>query len=733
MSTTGTGQLQQSVLNSPLTTTFAGTAIASSYPQGVASPLTTQLGTQASASTSVYLSDLPFRVVQNGWGTAERDRSNGERGSNDGKTITLNGKTYTKGIGVHADSTLTYALGGKYSQFTSDIGVDDEVGNNGSVAFQVWADGVKLFDSGTMYGSTATKQVNVNVSGKQELKLIVTPADGSINSDHADWAAASLVSVPTPPVQPASETYLSDLSFQVVQNGWGTVERDRSNGENGSNDGRTITLNGTTYTKGLGVHANSTVTYTLGGKYAQFISDIGVDDEVGSNGSVAFQVWADGAKLFDSGTMYGSTATKQVSVNVSGKQELKLIVTTADGSNSSDHADWAGAKLTTLSTVPPTPGTGVTQFPLSTRGNQIVDATGKPVQLAGVNWFGINSLIHVPHGLWANGYKEMISQMKDVGFNMIRLPFSYDSLKADAASIRDGINYNIGSNVELVGKRPIEVMDAIIKEAGRKGMLVLLDNQNFTGDNDISEVWYQNGYTESDWVNMWKSLAERYRNQGNVIGADLKNEPHGKATWGTNDLATDWRLAAERAGNAILSVNPNWLIVVEGVSSDNSSPGQVNKGYWWGGNLEGAKNAPVRLSVANRLIYSPHEYGPGLANSFGITPYLDYLNDPAFPNNLDSRWTTAFGYLNDQNIAPVLLGEFGGPGTNSSTRDGQWQQKLVDYLDRRDMSWSYWAWNANAYDLGGGLVQDDWKTVRADRIAMLKPILEEATPIPTFN
>ena len=74
-------------------------------------------------------------------------------------------------------------------------------------------------------------------------------------------------------------------------------------------------------------------------------------------------------------------------------------------------------------------------------------------------------------------------------------------------------------------------------------------------------------------------LATRYKNQTNVIGADLKNEPHGRASWGTNDEATDWRLAAQRAGNAILAINPNWLIVVEGV--EKNVPGQKLANHWW--------------------------------------------------------------------------------------------------------------------------------------------------------
>ena len=73
-----------------------------------------------------------------------------------------------------------------------------------------------------------------------------------------------------------------------------------------------------------------------------------------------------------------------------------------------------------------------------------------------------------------------------------------------------------------------------------------------------------------------------------------KNEPHGKASWGTNDQATDWRLAAERCGNAIQAINPNWLIVVEGV--ENNVPGQKLKIHWMGANLEGVDRFPVRLS-----------------------------------------------------------------------------------------------------------------------------------------
>ncbi len=160
----------------------------------------------APGSTTTYISDLPWTSATNGWGPVEKNLSNGEQGAGDGRTITLNGVTYSKGLGVHANSEINYNLGGKYSKFSSDIGIDAETGGRGAVAFQVWADGTKLFDSGVVTGTSATQKVNVDVTGKNALKLVVTPG-ADTSSDHADWAGASLLSAatvtPTPTPTPA--------------------------------------------------------------------------------------------------------------------------------------------------------------------------------------------------------------------------------------------------------------------------------------------------------------------------------------------------------------------------------------------------------------------------------------------------------------------------------------------------------------------------------------------------
>jgi hypothetical protein len=124
------------------------------------------------------------------------------------------------------------------------------------------------------------------------------------------------------------------------------VERDRSNGETGATDGRTITLNRVTYAKGLGAHATSDIRYALGGTCSTFQAAVGVDDEVGANGSIVFEVWADGAKLYDSGVMRGTSATAPVNVALAGRAELRLVMTMGGDGAAYDHGDWADARVT---------------------------------------------------------------------------------------------------------------------------------------------------------------------------------------------------------------------------------------------------------------------------------------------------------------------------------------------------------------------------------------------------
>ncbi|WP_225847565.1 NPCBM/NEW2 domain-containing protein [Streptomyces sp. HPF1205] len=156
---------------------------------------------------------------------------------------------------------------------------------------------------------------------------------------------AGRITVAVPP--PAGTSYLSDLPWLSASNGWGPVERDTSNGETAAGDGRPITLGGTVYAKGLGVHAPSDVAYYTAGTCTSLTATVGIDDEkMNSKGSVEFEVLADGKKVADSGIVTSTTGGHPLTADITGAQTVDLVVTDGGDGNDSDHADWAGAQIT---------------------------------------------------------------------------------------------------------------------------------------------------------------------------------------------------------------------------------------------------------------------------------------------------------------------------------------------------------------------------------------------------
>ena len=165
----------------------------------------------------------------------------------------------------------------------------------------------------------------------------------------------------TPP--PAGTSYLSDLTWTSMTNQCGPVEKDRSNGDCAAGDGQTMSINGVTFPKGLGAHANSDVSYFLGGTCTRFKASIGIDDEVpASNGSVTFQVYADSNLVYQSASLNGTSATQTVDVSVAGASQLRLVLDS--GANADwDHADWALARVDCGSSSDVTPPTITGQSP----------------------------------------------------------------------------------------------------------------------------------------------------------------------------------------------------------------------------------------------------------------------------------------------------------------------------------------------------------------------------------
>lgn len=325
-------------------------------------------------------------------------------------------------------------------------------------------------------------------------------------------------------------------------------------------------------------------------------------------------------------------------------------------------------------------------------------ATGCQVHITGVNWFGFETSSFAPHGLSVRNWKEMLAQIKQTGFNTIRLPFTNQLFTP--ASKPMGIDYTL--NPDLQGLQGLALLDKFVQGAQSLGLKIILDRHDPTAD-ERPALWYTGRVPQSQWLNDWTMLAQHYRGNNTIIGADLANEPHGPATWGDGNPSTDWRLAAQQAGNAILKVNPDWLIIVEGIEQ------YKGDAYWWGGNLEGAGQNPVQLSQPNKLVYSAHDYGPEV----WVQPWLQGNLAQTLPN----VWAKHWAYLQQQGTAPVLMGEFGGRSMGNDA-EGIWQCTLLSFLKTNNISYTYWSWNPDSGDTGG-ILQNDWKTINADKLTVL--------------
>lgn len=338
-----------------------------------------------------------------------------------------------------------------------------------------------------------------------------------------------------------------------------------------------------------------------------------------------------------------------------------------------------------------------------TSGNQILDANNQPVRIAGMNWYGFENQHQVVQGLWRKDWHVIMNAIKNLGYNTIRLPFSNQMVEQGEQFVPDNILFafnGVPMNTDLRGLTSLQVMDKIIDYAGQIGLRVILDNhRSSAGDGGTeSYLWYTGSYPESVWIEDWKRLVRRYANNPTVVGVDLRNEPHNPedspqgntyvgACWGCGDYSKDWKMAAERGGNAILAENSNLLIFVEG---NDCYGGECT---WWGGNLKGVRQYPVQLNVANRLVYSPHEYGPALYGQ-------PWFNANTTFASLGARLAGFWGYLSEDNIAPVWVGEFGTPNTSDDIlssvpgSNGQWFQTMIGYLKTHPaIGWTYWAIN----------------------------------------
>ena len=394
---------------------------------------------------------------------------------------------------------------------------------------------------------------------------------------------------------------------------------------------------------------------------------------------------------------------------------LAFFCVLACSSHQSSHATATG-----YSNIRPSVGAPLSSYdhemPLHTRGRFIVDANERRVKLASVNWYGASDTYMVPGGLNRAPLTHIVAQIKALGFNSVRLPFS--NFMLHAKHVEDEA---VAANPQLIGLTPIEVYDRVVEALTDAGILVILNNHTthpmWCCSYDHDGLWYTSDYSEERWLDDWGFMARRYLANSRVVGADLRNEIRvakwsgtfvpNAPNWGRGP--NDWRAAAERAGARVLSENPQLLIIVEGINFPRD-------------HLRGVYLDPVRLPLANRLVYAAHNYAFTAPSPIG--PTYGQLDQAKFNALVHQEW----GFVvtpNQAFTAPVWVSEF---GESSHTLDRSWYAHIIEYLREGDFDFAYWALNAGPKASGEeetfSLLSDDWSAPLSDwRIPPLKTLM----------
>lgn len=368
---------------------------------------------------------------------------------------------------------------------------------------------------------------------------------------------------------------------------------------------------------------------------------------------------------------------------------------------------------------------------LHTDGSKILDKDGKQVWLTGVNWFGYNTGTNTFDGLWNSELVSSVKAIADHGFNLIRVPMSAELINQWAAGEYPKANYNNAYNPALNSMNSLEIFDYFLKLAEANGIKVMIDihSAETNASGHMTNLWYTSKVSVNEFYAALEYMADRYKKNDTIIAFDLKNEPHGKpgegsqaAIWNNSKDANNWKYVAETAAAKILAKNPNVLIMVEGTEiypknskGDYSSKDDDDYYFnWWGGNLRGVKDFPVDLGkYQDKLVYSPHDYGPTVYEQ----PW--FKGTYTFDSLMKDCWRDNWFYIQEKNIAPLLIGEWGGFMREPNLT---WMTYMRKLIKDNHINHTFWCFNANSGDTGG-LVLDDFVTWDEDKYEFVKEVL----------
>ena len=588
-------------------------------------------------------------------------------------------------------------------------------------------------------------------SAENASAVVVTASTANSSSDENvesdDTSDKVSAETPSDPSQDKTDSKVKTASSEDTKTSAGAKKNDTSSKKNESVNGISLVLNtGNGWNDGTSdyVQIDGAVKNGGSGNVSGWTVTISVSKNVSVDQSWNCNFTIKSGKItvtpvdYNTDISAGGEATfgmilKNASSVDASKATLKCGTVTASGTGNNNSNNNSGVgnndpKITAAKDVPkPT-----TDDWLSVKGNKIVDKNGKEVWLTGCNWFGYNTGTNTFDGLWACDLNTSIASIADHGFNLLRVPISSELIKNWSNGNYPTANFNQATNSYLVGMNSLEIFDYVVGQCRANGLKIMIDIHCAKTDamGHMKALWTDGDISEKDYLDTLAWMAKRYKNDDTIIAFDLENEPHGKpnesprAKWDNSKDSDNWKYIAEKAANSVLKQNPNVLVMVEGIeiypidtkkngnfSSTNSADYYFN---WWGGNLRGVKDNPIDLGKhQNKLVYSPHDYGPAVYQQPWFKSGYNY-------NSLyKDCWHDNWFYIQEEGIAPLLIGEWGGYMTEPNLT---WMTHLRKFIKTNKINHTFWCFNANSGDTGG-LVKDDFVTWDTEKYNFVKEVL----------
>jgi endoglucanase len=182
---------------------------------------------------------------------------------------------------------------------------------------------------------------------------------------------------------------------------------------------------------------------------------------------------------------------------------------------------------------------------LRTNGTSIVDASGQPVKLQGIAFgnevWSDKEVPNTHHG------EIDFSRVKDMGMNAIRFYLNYKTFENDGSPYQykqSGWAW-VDQNITWAKKYGIYlILNIHVPQGGFQSL----------GNGDA--LW-TNTENQNRLIALWKAIAQRYKDEPQIIGFGLVNEPVP-----SNDIS-QWQQLAQRITNEIRTVDKNHILFIE--------------------------------------------------------------------------------------------------------------------------------------------------------------------------